>query len=244
MINWIVVTFLACIVMGCVTVSEHDSLSTFDNIKAADARIALGLNYLQANNRLKARENLELAIKFAPNYYRSLNSIAYYYQLVGENELADKAYNHAMWESPNNGELLNNYGAFLCRLGQYVQADKFFNRAIEQPLNYQIVDSLENAAICSLKSGNKTDAEFYFKRCLDYDPARYFSLIQLSKLLVEREEYDEARVRLVEFHEKFGFQSSSLHLLIKIENKVGNKEQAQQYALALELSYPNSTKLD
>ncbi|WP_413285082.1 type IV pilus biogenesis/stability protein PilW [Vibrio sp. MA40-2] len=242
MINWIVVTFLACIVMGCVTVTEHDSVSTFDNIKAADARIVLGLSYLNADNRQKARENLELALKFAPNYYRALNSIAYYYQLVGEDELADKAYKHAMWESPNNSELLNNYGAFLCRLGQYAQADVFFNRAIEQPSNHQIADSLENAAICSLKSGNRADAEFYFKRCLDYDPARYFSLIQLSKLMLEREKYDETRVRLVEFHKKFGFQSSSLHLLIKLENKVGNKEQAQQYALALELNYPSSTK--
>lgn len=242
MVEWVVTTFLACIVMGCVTVTEQENGSKNNNVAAADARIELGLGYLDAGNRLKARENLELAIKYAPNYYRTLNSIAYYYQLVGENNLAEQTYKKAMRESPKNSEVLNNYGAFLCRLGQYEKADEFFTRAIEQPKNYQVIDSLENAAICSLKSGNRAEAEHYFTRSLEYDPDRYFSLIQLSKLNSENGNYTDARIRLIRFHDRFGYQPSSLRLLIKLEVKAGNKELANKYAKILAARYPNSTK--
>ncbi|UGA55366.1 type IV pilus biogenesis/stability protein PilW [Vibrio sp. VB16] len=242
MVRWVVTTFLACIVTGCVTVTEQDMGGRNSDIDAADARIELGLGYLADGNRLKARENLELAVKYAPNYYRTLNSIAYYYQLVGENTLAEQTYIKALRESPKNSEVLNNYGAFLCRLGQYEKADEFFTRAIKQPSNYQVVDSLENAAICSLKSGNRAKAEHYFTRSLDYDPHRYFSLLQLSKLKSENGDYNDARVRLIKFHDRFGYQLSSLHLLIELENKAGNKELAGEYAKILKVKYPSSTK--
>lgn len=234
MTRWLKVTFLAGIVTGCVTVSQLETGNGFDNIKAADARITLGLSYLEVGDRQKARENLELAIKYAPNYYRSLNSIAYYYQLVGEVHLAEQAFKKAMRESPENSELLNNYGAFLCRLGQYEQADAFFNRAIEQKTNYRIVDSMENAAICALKSGNSAQAEYYFSRSLDYDPYRYFSLLHYCKLMLAKGKDNQARIRLIRFHQKFGYQPGSLALLIKIEERAGNREQAEKYTRLLE----------
>jgi len=241
MVKSVVTTFLAFIVAGCVTVTEQELDGRKDNIEAAEARLALGLGYLDVGNRLKAWENLELALRYAPNYYRVLNSIAYYYQLVGEHGLAEKTYVKAMRESPKNSELLNNYGAFLCQLGLYEKADVFFNRAIRQPSNYQLVDSFENAAICSLKNGKRAEAEHYFMRSLDYDPNRYFSLLQLSKLNVENGDYNDARVRLIRFHEKFGYQPSSLYLLIEIEEKSGNNVLANKYAEVLELTYPSST---
>lgn len=188
MIDRLATTFLGCIVAGCVTVTEQEMSRQFDHINAADARIALGLGYLDAGNRLKAKENLELAIKYAPNYYRSLNSIAYYYQLVGEVKLAEDAYKKAIRESPENSELLNNFGVFLCRLGHYREADTYFNRAIKQPLNYLIADSFENAAICSLKSGDKEQAKHYLERSLDYEPARQTTKRQRLMLSLQADE--------------------------------------------------------
>lgn len=242
MVKWVVTTFLVFIVMGCVTVNEQELTSRESYIKAADARISLGLRYLEVGERLKARQNLELALKYAPNYYRSLNSIAYYYQLVGEDSLAEQTYKKAMRESPKNSKVLNNYGAFLCRLGLYQQADEYFNRAIEQPANYQIADSLENAAICSLKNDNTVAAERYFERTLDYDPYRYFSTVQLSKLNLQHGDYSDARIRLIRFHEKLGYRARSLQLLIDIESQSGNQELANHYLKKLEQRYPNSTK--
>ena len=240
MYKWITSAILVSLVTGCVTVSEDSTTSSFDRVKAADARIALGLGYLHAGNMAKARKNLELAVKYAPNYYRALNSIAYYYQQVGEDGLAEQAYHKALGESPENGDILNNYGAFLCERGNYRQADEYFNRAIEQPYYYQISASYENAGMCSLRSGDKNKAALYFQRSLDHEPGRYLASLQLSRLDVERGALNEARARLLKFHKRYGYQANSLDLAIQLETKAGNANLATKYVQELKQKYPDS----
>ena len=240
MYKWIISAFLVSLVTGCVTVIEENVGIGFNGEKAAEARIALGLGYLDAGNMVKARENLEMAVKYAPNYYRALNSIAYYYQQVGEHGLAERAYKKALRESPENGDVLNNYGVFLCERGRYQQADQYFNRAIEQPYYYQISGSYENAGMCSLKGGDTHKATLYFRRSLDHEPDRYLASLQLSKLDVERGALKEARIRLLKFHKRYGYKVNSLDLAIQLEEKAGNTNLAAKYVQELKNRYPDS----
>jgi type IV pilus assembly protein PilF len=235
---WVKVSFVALFLSGCVTVTELESGSNFDSVAAADARIALGLEHLERKNMRKARQNLELAIKYAPNYYRSLNSIAYYYQQVGDIELATKAYKKALRESPRNGDVLNNYATFLCQQGQFKDAQALFKRAIEQPSYSQVADSYENAALCSLMSQDTVNAEYYFQRSLDHDPGRYIASLQYARLAADRGEYDQARARLIEFYNRYGYTQDSLNLLIIIEQGVGNHSLATKYSSMLEMQNP------
>ncbi len=133
MLSRLVVTFLVSFLVGCVTVTDKPNTVAFDAVKASEARITLGLNYLREGDRVRARENLEKAVAFAPKYYRAQTSMAYYYQQVGENKQAEKHYRLALSSSPRNGDVLNNYGAFLCGVGRFEQADQYFKQAIEQP---------------------------------------------------------------------------------------------------------------
>lgn len=238
--RWITSTFLACLLSGCVTVSEQAANSQYDKQKAAEARIVLGLGYLEAGDMMKAKENLERAVQHAPDYYRALNSIAFYYQQVGETEQAEEVYKRALRKSPKNGDVLNNYGAFLCKRGDFEQADKYFNRAIEQPYYYLVSASYENAGMCAEKSGDTAKARYYFARSLDHEPNRYLSLLKLAKLEVEQGELNKARRRLVNFHQKRGYLPQSLALLIDLENQAGNTGQADSYRQALNKHYPDS----
>ncbi|WED21344.1 type IV pilus biogenesis/stability protein PilW [Vibrio sp. JC009] len=237
-------TFLACLLVGCVTVSGQKENGQFDAVKAADARIVLGLRYFQSGDLIRARENLELAVKYAPDYYRSLNSLAFFYEQIKEYDLAGKAYRKALRKSPQNGDVLNNYGAFLCKRGQYQKADEYFNRAIEQPDYYLTSHSYENAAMCALKSNDINKAEYYFKRSLDHEPGRYKSLIRLSRLEAERGEHQQARDRLIRFHNKFGYKPESLGLLIELEQQAGNKSLVQEYTETLKRYYPDYSDLE
>ncbi|WP_232012635.1 type IV pilus biogenesis/stability protein PilW [Vibrio aphrogenes] len=234
----LVVSFLT----GCVTVTDKPNTAKFDNIKASEARISLGLGYLEEGNMVKARENLETAVKYAPTYYRALNSIAYYYQRVGENKLAEQAYQEALDSSPKNGDVLNNYGAFLCRQGEYKKADEYFNRAIEQPYYYLVAASYENAGLCALKSGDKEKAENYFSRALDHDPGRARSLLQMAELEIEKDEFSHARIRLLQFNQRYGYRPTSLDLLIKLEHKANNPELVSKYGNILKTKYPDSVQ--
>ena len=232
--------FLVSLLVGCVTVTEQSANNQFDKIKAAEARISLGLSYLESKDMIRARENLETAVSYAPDYYRSLIAMAHFYQEVGETDQAEQAYKKALRESPKNGDVLNNYGTFLCKIGRYDEADVFFNRAIEQPYYYLIAASYQNAAMCALKSGDQDKAEYYFARSLDHDPNRVVSILQLTQIEIQKAKYREARVRLLKFHNRYGYKASSLGLLIELEKQAGNNTLANKYASVLKDKYPDS----
>lgn len=236
--GWIVAAALS--LTACVTVTESDNSNLKgDPVEMAESRIALGLAYLDNGHMIKARENLEKAMQHAPHYYRSQLSMAHYFETVGETDSARDTYRSALRDHPENGNVLNNYGTFLCKHGEYQQADKYFNLAVEQPYYYLISASYENAAFCSLKSGDIDKAADYFKRALDHDPMRIRSLLQLTKLEIEHGDYTEARIKLMNFHQRYGYQKASLRLLVELEKRAGNKVLEQKYQQILDTFSPS-----
>ena len=140
---------------GCVTqefVTGSDELvqeRVINKKEAALARLKLALEYLKTGNTAQAQLNLERAEKLDDSVDGIYSSYAYYYQTVGENALADKAYLQALEDFPNNFNTRNNYGAFLCDNRRYEEAEKQFVLAIESPLNTQTANSYENAGLCA-----------------------------------------------------------------------------------------------
>ncbi|MEK6178512.1 type IV pilus biogenesis/stability protein PilW [Vibrio cholerae] len=219
---------------GCVTVTETAGNATqSDPTEMAEARIALGLGYLENGSMIKARENLEKALQHAPDYYRSQLSMAHYYEAVGENDSARKMYRTALSEHPKNGNVLNNFGTFLCKQGEYDTADQYFRRAVEQPYYYLISASYENAGLCALKAGKTDNAREYFKRAIDHDPNRLLSILQLTKMEIEAYDYTPARLRLMDLNQRYGYQKASLKLLIELEKRAGNSALEQKYQTLL-----------
>ena len=226
--------FLTLLLPACVTVdvSSEPEIESDDKEKA-EARIALGIGYLQQGNRVKARENLQKAYQHAPNYYRSQLTMAHYYEQVGEESKAEKLYQTALSQHSDNGHVLNNYGTFLCKQGHYQSADKYFNQAITKP-NYDLVaNSYENAAFCALKSGNEEKAMGYFERALDYDPKKYRSSLNLAKLEIKHNQLMDARIRLMRFNQNYGPRKEALQLMIALEVKAGNHTLVEQYQMQL-----------
>ncbi|BCK03279.1 type IV pilus biogenesis/stability protein PilW [Vibrio cholerae] len=219
---------------GCVTVTETaGNTAQSDPTEMAEARIALGLGYLENGSMIKARENLEKALQHAPDYYRSQLSMAHYYEAVGENDSARKMYRTALSKHPKNGNVLNNFGTFLCKQGEYDTADQYFRRAVEQPYYYLISASYENAGLCALKAGKTDNAREYFKRAIDHDPNRLLSILQLTKMEIEAGDYTPARLRLMDLNQRYGYQKASLTLLIELEKRAGNSALEQKYQTLL-----------
>jgi len=231
----LVLLTLSLLLNGCMTVeAPSNNVVESQPRERSEARIELGIGYLKQGNMIKARENFEIALQHDPNYYRAQLSLAHYFEQVGETQSAQNLYATALKQHPDNGDVLNNYGTFLCKQKHYDQADDLFNQAIKQPSYYLIPMSYENAALCSLKAENKQRAQDYFQRALAHQPDRPISLLNLAKLEIEGEEYPEARVRLLRFHQRYGVKKSSLNLLIELEQKAGNKSLEDRYRGQLE----------
>ena len=241
MVRWTMYPLLCSLMIGCVTVDQAGNKKAgVDKVEAAEARISLGLTYLENGQWQRARDNLEIALTYAPKYYRAQNAMAYYYQQVDEPEQAEAIYKQALRDSPKNGDVQNNYGAFLCAQERYDEAIAAFEKAIAQPYYYLTSASYENAALCSLKQGSEPEAREFFDKALAYDPYRPMSMLQLSQLDIKEDNLKDARVRLFKFNKRFGYKADSLWLLIQLEHQAGRQSLVDKYAGILRQQYPNS----
>jgi type IV pilus assembly protein PilF len=221
--------------IGCVTVKKDGGpIVKADPVAMAESRIALGLGYLESGSTIRAHDNLQQALTHAPQYYRAQLSMAHYYETVGEDSKAEDMYKRSLRQHTKNGNVLNNYGTFLCKRGEFQQADKMFNHAIEQPYYYLIPASYENAAFCALKSKDKDKAKYYFTRAIDHDPHRPKSILQLAKLEIDAGEYTDARIRLMRFNQMYGVKKPSLQLMLELERAAGNEALEQRYQKQLQ----------
>ncbi|WP_371929345.1 type IV pilus biogenesis/stability protein PilW [Photobacterium sp. CCB-ST2H9] len=230
----------ACFLIGCVTVDSPETRRAVDPVAAADARITLGLGYLERGQWQRAHLNLHKALDVAPDHPRALLAMAHYYQQVGENHSAEALYVRALQESPKNGDVLNNYGVFLCSEARYDEAITAFDRAVSQPDYFQVASSFENAALCHLKQGNATQAADYFNKTLGHDPYRPLSMLQLAKLELKDGEHQKADDRLAAFSQRYGETADSLILKIQSSSQSGRLDRVKKYAELLRQQFPDS----
>lgn len=155
---------------ACVSLPTEQNLEK-DN--AARARINLALAYLAENEYPKAKENIDKALVHNDKNYLAYSVQAYYFQQIGEIDAAEKSYQQALHLSRNAPDVLNNYGAFLCRQGNSKQANQVFEQALntERPY-YSAADTLENMVLCAKADNDQAKVEAFLQRLENYDKAR------------------------------------------------------------------------
>lgn len=186
---------------GCIQSQTNHALVTKQR---ADARITLGLGYLEQGNYVKARQNLNKAIEYQPKYYRAQLAFARYLAKVGEDVNANQLYQQAVREHPNNGDVLNNYGTYLCEQGHYQQAEERFLQAIRSPDYYNIGDSYENAAFCALQAQQIDKARLYLQQALLHQPDKPRALLYLAEIEIANFAFVEAQRRLNQYQKWYG----------------------------------------
>ena len=144
---------------ACVSQSSVD----FNKQQAAKARVELALGYLQQNDFVQAKLNLDKAFEHDERYYLVHSALAHFYQLQGDTEKAKQAYLQAIKLDDKQGDVYNNFGAFLCGQGEFEQAYSQFNAALAAPNYYHQADTYENMALCAF-AGKQTDV---YQQALD-----------------------------------------------------------------------------
>ena len=231
---------------ACAGQSNPDGYSRsgdFNTIEAAKTRISLGLTYLKNGNYKQAKVNLDKALEFAPRLADAHYSIAYYYQVVGENQLADDAYRDALSFAPQNADIANSYGAFLCQQGQYENAKAYFLKAVNTSRYAATAETYENLALCSQSQGQIEDAVTYLRTALNHQPSRGKSMLLLSQLLASSGQWTEAKRVLRRYEKVSRVTPETLWLAIKIEQALGNDKGAKGYGdmlLKMFPEHPNS----
>lgn len=188
MFRFKVLRFLLFIGFLLVQACQHNNDNTLiknnppDLSKAATFNMQLGLGYLQQGDRPRAKKKLLTALQQKPHSPEINAAMAYYWEKTSELDQAKKYYVKAIALSAHSGTQLNNYGAFLCRHGDYKGAEEYFLKAVRDPHYIHTAGAYENAGLCSLLIPDLNKAKQYFVVALNQDPSRRQSLYELVKI--------------------------------------------------------------
>jgi type IV pilus assembly protein PilF len=228
-------------VVGCTSQTSRPGIGEdFDQQKAAKTRVSLGLTYLKNGNFSQAKFNLDKALEFAPRSADAHYAMAYYYQAVDEISAAEKSYQTAMDLAPNNPDIANSYGAFMCGQGKYAQAKSYFLKAVNSNNYISSAETYENLALCSQSQGYQSEATEYLRSAVNHQPGRSRSLFLLTQSLVKEQRWLEAKDVLKKYEKVAQISADSLLLSSQIESALGNVASAQSYGAMLLKIYPDS----
>lgn len=204
----------------------------------------LGAMYFQAGNYAVALDELRIAMNADASYFQAYSIRGLVHTALKENDKAEADFRRALDIAPNDPEVNNNYGWYLCETGKERQSIAYFLNALKSPL-YETPDrAYTNAGTCALKAGDLEGAQNYLLKALQMSrdgamPAR----LELAKLFYRRGILEESRVYLNDALKMMEPPSAeALWLGLRLERKLGNRVAEGGFASQLRSRYPSSTE--
>ncbi len=235
----IIVLLLLCgLLQACVTVDEGQS----QDEKASAVNVQLGIGYLQQNKLELASEKLSKALRQDPESATAHNAYAILQERLKQTELAEYHYEKATELDKSNAQAANNYGTFLCRNGRELESEKYFLRALDNPLYRTPEYAYTNAAVCMMKVGEDEVARDYLDKALteksDFAPA----LLTKARLSFRENDYERTKIYLDRFHLVARPSASSLWLDIRTALAIDSDANVDELVERLATDFPESTE--
>jgi type IV pilus assembly protein PilF len=201
----------------------------------------IAVAYLQHGNRTGALNAVHRALHFDPRLVSALDVLALLDEELGRLPAARKTYRRALSVSPHDPNTLNDYGAFLCRIGEEHAAVRRFLEAAHNPAYRTPQAAYTNAAVCALKANDRVEADHALRRALSLDPDFAPALWQVARL--ERKAGDDTAAarhlaRFVDLEPRPA--AAALWTLIRLERRLGHPRLAARYGAELLRLYPGS----
>jgi type IV pilus assembly protein PilF len=237
---------VACIALSLIACETTTSLQTTKqktepNLKeASELNVRLAVGYIERKEYKIARDKLEKSIEQNPDYLPAYKTLAYLYALLGLSEKAEEKYQDALDLKPDDADLSNNYGAFLCTLQKYDEAQKMLRVAYTDPFYEYIYLAESNAGSCYVKQGEFKKAEALLRKSLRVQPTLPGSLISMAEVGVKTERYLMARAYIQRYHSVKPASPESLWIQILAEKNLGAKDHYMKYARQLLDDFPDS----
>jgi type IV pilus assembly protein PilF len=189
--------------------------------------------YFERGNMGVALEEARIALAADPNYAPAYNVLGLVHMDLRENAVAQQHFERGLHLAPNDPDINNNYGWFLCQTGHEEQSIAYFLAALKNPLYNRPARSYVNAGLCSMKNDKEREAADYFERALRSEPDNLQALLNLGLVQYKRGQLEAARGLVVRFNRLVEPTSESLWLALRIERKLGDK--AAENTLAAQL---------
>jgi type IV pilus assembly protein PilF len=238
---------LAVLLGGCASHQAGDgkgelatSSDQTDNQKRARLRLQLAVGYFEQGQNSVALDEIKQALAADPDMSDAYNVRALVYMRMGETHLAEENFLHAIKLAPDNPDLSNNYGWFLCQNGRAAQSLSYFESTLNNRTYQSPAKAMYNAGVCSLKLNDPTAAERYFLQAFKIEPANPSISASLARIYYDRHDYERARFYIGRVTKADVMNPDVLWLAIKVEHRLGDKAAEASLATQLRRRHPGS----
>lgn len=162
------------------------------------------------------------------------------YQVLAEDELAERHFYRAVDLDDHNAYALNALGSFLCNKERYDEAQVYFDKAVSNPLYETPWIAMTNAGLCSLANKQTDKGEIYFRKALNSNKTYAPALLEMAKLKLAQKKYLPTRAYLQRFSAVSKHSAESLWVGTVSETALGDRGAAASYKLFLLSDFPDS----
>ncbi|TCK05589.1 type IV pilus biogenesis/stability protein PilW [Marinobacterium mangrovicola] len=247
-VHAVLLLLMAIMVSACSTTSsdrfEKAGASRED---ALESYTSLGLQYLRAGDTAGAKSPLQRALDIDDSYAPAYNAMALVFQAERDLDIAESYFRKAIDADPESAMIHNNFGVFLFSQERYQEACTQLARATEDPFYSARAQAFENLGRCYRRTGRPDVAEHALRRALTLSQQRPLALVELSDLMLEKNQETEAAALFNRFRElvdskRVNHFPLSLWVGIRVARYEGNANMAATYALLLKNMYPRSSE--
>lgn len=233
--------FFALALAGCDSNPSRKKDANADAKEAAELQVRLGRGYMEQGDLETAMERLQRALQLDPRSVDAHTMMAVLNERINRPAQAESFYRKAERLAPDNGDVNNNLGAFLCGSGRQHEADAYFLKALNDPFYRSPAAALSNAGVCALKAGDRTKAEDYFRRVLTTQPNNAIALFELARMHYLKGDAMRARAFIQRLEASTPADPVALDLGQRIETRLGDAAAARRYATKLQNEFPDYT---
>jgi len=211
----------------------------------ARIRTELAALYFEVGAFSVALEESNAAINADSSYAPAFSLRGLIYATLRDNAAADNDFRRSISLSPNDPEINNNYGWFLCQQADPARQKAgipYFLVAVRNPLYETPGRAYTNAGSCALKTGDKETARDFLLNAIRFSQdGAPMAHVLLAQIAYDEGSITEARNRLLDLFQT-GWQPSpeALWLGIRIEHKLGRSMEEQSLVAQLRRLYPAS----
>lgn len=200
----------------------------------------LGALYFQDSQLATALDELRIALAADSSYAPAHNVLGLVHMDLRENEAAEQSFRRALSIAPNDPEINNNYGWFLCQSGRSRESLAFFNSAVKNPLYPTPERAYLNAGRCAEKSGDMEGAEAYLQKAVRFSRNNAQAVVALAGLQYKRGNLDESYRLVRDLHRSSEPSAESLWLGLRLARKLGDRDQESNFHAQLRRRFPGS----
>ncbi|HHQ69359.1 MAG TPA: type IV pilus biogenesis/stability protein PilW [Halothiobacillaceae bacterium] len=247
--RWVLLLVLALMLAGCASDgplkrdSDRGGLAQRD--RAAEVNTELAVGYMREGHLDVAVEKAERAIEINPRYSPARHVYALLLDQLGEVAKAGREFEAAIrYADKRDSDLANNYGAFLCRQGEYDKAQAMFSRALENPLYKTPEFALTNSGRCYERAGAFEQALSRYEQARQAERTHGPATLGMARVYYELGEYQKAFELMQQYSARNRHTPDSLATAIRIDRAVGNEQSLANHRLILRGRFPDSPEAE